>query len=57
MSDPAIFARVNAENWLVRTVRGGSGNTDKSRMRISYRKDFNKTWYQYAITVRSVVPS
>ena len=26
-------------------------------MRISYRKDFNKTWYQYAITVRPVVPA
>ena len=55
MSDPAISARVDAENWLLRTVRGGSGNSDKTRMRISYRKDFNKTWYQYAITVRPVV--
>ena len=57
MSDKTIFDKVNAENWLVRTVRGGSGNTDKSRMRISYRKDFNKTWYQYAITVRPLVPA
>ena len=57
LSNSSMFARVNAENWLVRTVRGGSGNTDKSRMRISYRKDFNKTWYQYAITVRPVVPA
>ena len=29
MSDPAISARVDAENWLLRTVRGGSGNSDK----------------------------
>ena len=57
MSNPSVFAKVDKDNWLVRTVRGGSGNTDKSRMRISYRKDFNKTWYQYAITVRPVVPA
>ena len=55
LSNPDVLAKVNYDNWLVRTVRGGSGNTDKSRMRISYRKDFNKTWFQYAITVRPVV--
>ncbi|MBT6462332.1 MAG: SUMF1/EgtB/PvdO family nonheme iron enzyme [Opitutae bacterium] len=56
-ADGATWSKVNRDNWIVRTVRGGSGNTDKGRMRISYRKDFNKTWYQYAISLRPAVPA
>ena len=45
------------ENNLVRVVRGGSGNADTHQCTVAYRQDFNKTWYQYSIGLRPVVPS
>ncbi|MBT5378435.1 MAG: SUMF1/EgtB/PvdO family nonheme iron enzyme [Opitutae bacterium] len=45
------------DNAIVRVVRGGSGNADDKQCTVSYRKDFNKTWFQYSIGLRTVVPS
>ncbi|MBT5379343.1 MAG: SUMF1/EgtB/PvdO family nonheme iron enzyme, partial [Opitutae bacterium] len=57
LADPKGPARdrIGTDNWAVRMARGGSGNSDKYQTQVAYRKDFNKTWFQYAITVRPVV--
>ena len=39
-----------------RVVRGGAGDSSSSQSRVNYRKDFNKTWIQYAIGFRCAIP-
>ena len=39
-----------------RVVRGGAGDSSSTRCRVDYRKDFNKTWSQYAIGFRCAIP-
>jgi formylglycine-generating enzyme required for sulfatase activity len=38
-----------------RIVRGGSGASKDSQCTVHYRKDFNKTWSNYAIGFRPVI--
>lgn len=47
--------QVIADHRAVRSVRGGDANSDRFRTRVDYRRDL-KTWSQYAITVRPIVP-
>ena len=57
LADPKgpSYDQIGTDNWAVRVARGGSGNSDRYQTQVAYRKDFNKTWFQYAITVRPVV--
>ena len=54
-SNSTHWDQMQADNWMVRTVRGGSRKLRPLPDTGSVEKDFNKTWSQYAISLRPVI--
>ena len=44
------------EEGALRVVRGGSARKSAKYAEVAYRKDFNKTWFNYPIGFRVVLP-
>ena len=59
IADPIgpVATRISAEGKTYRVVRGGDGEAKLEQLESAYRKDINKTWAQYAIGLRPVVPA